>query len=67
VEYAEEWLRVTLRNSPGQDEGPGGGRGLPGMRERASVFGGSFHAGRTPTGEWELAVELPLARLRVGA
>jgi signal transduction histidine kinase len=67
VEYAEEWLRVILRNSPGQDEGPGGGQGLPGMRERASVFGGSFHAGRTPTGEWELAVELPLARLRVGA
>jgi signal transduction histidine kinase len=67
VEYADAWLHISLRNSPGHDDGPGGGRGLPGMRERASVFGGSFHSGRTAMGEWELAVDLPLARARVGA
>jgi signal transduction histidine kinase len=67
LEYAEAWLHITLRNSPGHDDGPGGGRGLPGMRERASVFGGSFHAGPTAEGECELAVGLPLALAPVRA
>lgn len=67
VEYAEDWLHINLRNTLGHDDGPGGGRGLPGMRERVNVFGGTFHAGPTGTGQWELAADLPLTRARVNA
>lgn len=67
VEYAEDWLHLNLCNTLGHDDGPGGGRGLPGMRERVNVFGGTFHAGPTCTGQWELAADLPLARARVNA
>ncbi|HWU21315.1 MAG TPA: histidine kinase [Nocardioides sp.] len=62
VEYAEELLRVRLTNPAAERSGPGSGRGLPGMRERVSVFGGTFHAGPTRTGDWELAIDLPGAR-----
>lgn len=67
VEYAEDWLRLDLRNPLGRDEGSGGGRGLVGIRERVNVFGGTFRAGPIGTGLWELAVELPLVRHRVRA
>jgi signal transduction histidine kinase len=65
VEYAQDWVHLTLRNALGHDDGPGSGRGLPGMRERVNVFGGTFHAGPTDTGQWELAADLPLARTRM--
>ena len=41
--------------------GPGGGRGLTGMRERARAYGGSVAAGPGPRG-WEVRATLPLAR-----
>jgi signal transduction histidine kinase len=39
----------------------GGGHGLVGMRERAVVFGGTLHAGPTPSGGWEVRARLPIA------
>jgi signal transduction histidine kinase len=38
-----------------------GGNGLIGMRERASVFGGSLEAGPRPGGGWRVHAVLPLA------
>jgi signal transduction histidine kinase len=41
--------------------GPGGGRGLAGLRERATAVGGTLTAGRTPAGGFDLCVTLPLS------
>ena len=38
-----------------------GGHGLVGMRERASLFGGSLQAGPRPGGGWVVRAQLPLA------
>jgi len=62
VEYAEDCLRLRISNAASGRSGPGSGRGLPGMRERVSVFGGTFSAGPVAGGQWQLAVDLPLAR-----
>ncbi len=40
--------------------GPGGGRGLAGLRERAAAAGGTLTAGPTPSGGFELCATLPL-------
>jgi len=40
---------------------PGTGHGLPGMRERVRVYGGSLDAGPGPDGGWTVRAELPRA------
>lgn len=50
---------LVVNGAPtGPDTGPGGGRGLIGMQERARLYGGTFHAGPTPQG-FEVRVSLP--------
>jgi signal transduction histidine kinase len=41
--------------------GPGGGRGLAGLRERVAAAGGTLSAEPSPTGGFELCVTLPLS------
>jgi signal transduction histidine kinase len=41
--------------------GPGGGRGLSGLRERTASAGGELRAEPTPSGGFELRVTLPLS------
>ncbi|MEV7608782.1 sensor histidine kinase [Microbacterium sp. NPDC089320] len=53
-------LRVRNGRPPGPSAAPGGGYGLRGMRERVELLGGSFTAGPTPDGGWEVAASLPL-------
>lgn len=38
----------------------GGGHGLPGMRERAGLLGGSLEAGPDPDGGWTVTAVLPI-------
>ncbi len=38
---------------------PGGGQGLIGMRERVSVYGGSFEAGPRPDGTFRVSARIP--------
>ncbi len=40
--------------------GPGGGRGLAGLRERTSAAGGTLTAGPSPSGGFEVSASLPL-------
>jgi signal transduction histidine kinase len=47
--------------SPERAQGPAlpsGGRGLPGMRERAAAYGGSLQAGPQPGGGWRVRMQL---------
>ncbi|UGQ10380.1 histidine kinase [Yinghuangia sp. ASG 101] len=47
--------------APGGPRAPGAGAGLVGMRERASLLGGTFAAGPSPgEGMWRVRAELPL-------
>jgi signal transduction histidine kinase len=71
VEVALAWsadgvrLRVAnpLRPDPAtaRRPAPGTGHGLIGMRERAGSVGGTFRAGHTPGGEFEVVATLPAA------
>ncbi|MDX3230865.1 sensor histidine kinase [Streptomyces sp. ME19-01-6] len=45
--------------SGGPDDG---GQGLPGMRQRAALYGGTLAAGPLPSGGWRVHVHLPAER-----
>jgi signal transduction histidine kinase len=57
-------VRVTDTNDQGPqaptDDDPGNGRGISGMRERASLYNGTLESGRLPTGGWQTRLRLPL-------
>ncbi|MGY2128513.1 sensor histidine kinase [Blastococcus sp. SYSU DS0617] len=55
-------LRIEVVNGPGTvtPAASGGGSGLPGMRERAAVHGGTVEAGPLADGGFRLLAELPL-------
>jgi signal transduction histidine kinase len=46
-----------------RDRTRAGGHGLAGMRERAAIFGGQFHAGPRPDGGFTVRVRLPIGAL----
>jgi len=61
LDYRPEELIIDV-----SDDGPavtaraGGGRGLLGLRERVSLYGGEFEAGPRPAGGWRVTARLPL-------
>ncbi|WP_157017295.1 sensor histidine kinase [Cryptosporangium arvum] len=72
LEYGEDVLVVQI-DDPGPDGArpdvhldrideppPGGGNGIPGMRERAQSVGGTLQAGPKPDGGFRVRAELPL-------
>ncbi|MFE5804277.1 sensor histidine kinase [Streptomyces sp. NPDC056491] len=62
VEYAPGELRVDVTDSGGRPRppGPGGGRGLVGLRERLALYGGTLHAGRCPGGGFRVRAVIPV-------
>ncbi|MGQ4405453.1 sensor histidine kinase [Streptomyces hayashii] len=61
VAYGPDELTLTVsddgsvRPAPGRD-----GLGLPGMRERAALYGGTLHAGPAATGGFRVLARLPV-------
>lgn len=55
-------IRIRVHNGapPRTPDGPGGGYGLRGMRERAEILGGSLSAGPSSDGGWDVEAVLPL-------
>jgi signal transduction histidine kinase len=60
-------LRITNPVDPERAPGPGTRHGLIGMRERAGTAGGTFRAGPTAGGDFEVVAALPAARRPVDA
>jgi len=62
VAYDDSELRLAIVNEPGgAAAGPAGsGRGLLGLKERASIYGGEVEAGRRPEGGFAVRARLPL-------
>ena len=61
LRYRTDEIEVEVRDDGAADAGPGPGtrQGLTGLRERAAVFGGRFHAGPDPRGGWTLRASFP--------
>ncbi len=63
IGYGTEELRISVADDgAGSPDGPGGRRGLAGIRERVAVFGGRLEAGPHPAGGWLLTATLPVAQ-----
>lgn len=61
VGYAPEQLRVEVTDTGGgAGTGAGNGRGLIGLRERLTVYGGTLSAGRCPAGGYRVEALIPL-------
>ncbi|MGO9300059.1 MAG: histidine kinase [Acidimicrobiales bacterium] len=59
-----DWVEVRVVNGPARSgpsglERAGGGHGLAGMRERVIQHGGTFVAGPTQAGGWQLVARFP--------
>ncbi|MFE7466824.1 sensor histidine kinase [Streptomyces sp. NPDC057499] len=60
----DDWLYVTVtnpapRHRPARPAGGRGGLGLVGLRERVEALDGTFRAGPTGTGYWQVSAALP--------
>ncbi|MDX3060522.1 sensor histidine kinase, partial [Streptomyces sp. NE06-03E] len=67
--YTTTGLEVRATDSGGRQQTPegektrgkpGGGRGISGMRERASLYNGTLESARLPAGGWQTRLRLPL-------
>jgi signal transduction histidine kinase len=62
IEHAPGHVLIDVTDNGTADRTPAGagtGRGLVGMRERVSVYGGTLEAGSVPTGGWRVRARLP--------
>jgi signal transduction histidine kinase len=74
LDYREDAVVVDVSDNGGRDHRPGrtassvrtspagvagSGRGLLGLRERLSLYGGDFEAGPRPAGGWRVTATLP--------
>jgi signal transduction histidine kinase len=74
LDYREEVVVIDVSDDGGGDHGPdleaspartgpaavgGSGRGLLGLSERLSLYGGDFDAGPKPSGGWRVTALLP--------
>ena len=62
LRYAADAIDVEITdNGPSRSRAEAGGRGLDGMRERASVYAGTVEAGPRVDGGWRVHARLSLA------
>ena len=74
LDYGEDAVVIDVSDDGGRDSGPGreassartgpvgvagSGRGLLGLSERLSLYGGEFDAGPRPAGGWRVTARLP--------
>lgn len=59
LEYHDNGLAVTVKNTGHRVDGAGTSRGLAGLAERAAAFGGTMVAGPEVLGGWRVALWLP--------
>lgn len=70
LDYQQDALMIEVADDGGAAAGspavpgalgamPGSGRGLLGLRERVSLYGGELEAGRPPGGGWRVRARLP--------
>ena len=71
IAYEDDVLTVVVADDGrgvGLDADPDGtGHGLPGMRERVTVYGGDLDAGPHPGGGFRVRARLPLDRVAAPA
>jgi signal transduction histidine kinase len=61
VDYEPQAVELVVSDDGRGDDGPGrDGRGLVGLRERVSLYGGELRAGRRPPRGFELRARLPV-------
>ena len=80
LDYRDEGVLIDVSDDGGRDHGPGleaspartgpaavpgSGRGLLGLSERLSLYGGDFDAGPKPSGGWRVTARLPDAPVPV--
>jgi signal transduction histidine kinase len=58
VTASDQEVRISVVDS-GPGGNPGSGHGLIGMRERVSMYGGTFSAGPAPTGGFAVSASIP--------
>jgi signal transduction histidine kinase len=66
VVYRPGAVELDVTDTGGGDAAPVGGHGLVGMRERATLYGGTFDAGPS-LGGWRVRARIPLAGAAVPA
>ncbi|NJP93087.1 two-component sensor histidine kinase [Nonomuraea sp. FMUSA5-5] len=61
IRHEDDWLEIEVTDTGGTRRGPSqtGGRGLIGLRERLSVYGGTLNADHTPTGGYRILARVP--------
>ncbi|MGW3086175.1 sensor histidine kinase [Streptomyces sp. NPDC001108] len=64
LDAVADWLYVTVTNTvprhqPARPAGGQGGLGLVGLRERVEALDGTFRAGPSGTGHWQVSAALP--------
>lgn len=60
-DYADNWLTITVRDDGRVAPSEAAGHGITGMRERATLVGGSLYAGVMAGGGYEVVCRIPLA------
>ncbi|MGW5633769.1 sensor histidine kinase [Streptomyces sp. NPDC003832] len=62
VAHGPDAVRVEVSDTggtPSAEAGPGGGRGLTGLRERLAVYGGTLESGPRPAGGFRVRAVIP--------